>query len=51
MTTITLNCTDIAWVEVEEKSILVCCYTSEGDKAIVGTNDVACETYTAHEDR
>lgn len=49
MTTITLNCTDIAWVEAEEKSILVCCYTADGEKAIVETNDVACETYTACE--
>lgn len=49
MTTITLNCTDIAWVEVEEKSIIICCYTADGDKAIVETNDVACETYTASE--
>lgn len=49
MTTITLNCTDIAWVEVEERSILVCCYTEDGDEEFVETDPIECEVYTASE--
>lgn len=47
MTTITLNCTDIAWIDVQDETIGVCVYTPDGDEELVIEDKVALELYPA----
>lgn len=49
MTTITMNCKNIEWVQVERGEIAVCFCKADGDKDMVMLNSFECRYFTADE--
>lgn len=49
MTTITMNCKNIEWVQVKRDEIAVCFCKADGNKDMVVLNSFECHYFTADE--